>query len=143
MSILITKNAFKTKKEKNNICNNVHAIHSQTHWTQIQSYKTYPQSTFHQHTPCRSLRMLTDFSVLINEMNKGWSADCSSAYVLGMPETGTGIPNWFKTQFPDSANIQNERWIMSVNVYETTEVGEAVLWGGRHGHDIKRKNLGI
>lgn len=32
---------------------------------------------------------------------------------------------------------------MSVSVYETTEVGEAVLWGGRHGHDVKRKNLGI
>lgn len=78
-------------------------------------------------------------------MNKRWSADYSSAWGSGYArkKQGQGSHNWFETQFPDSANIENERWIMSVSVYETTEVGAAVLWGGRHGHDIKRRYLGI
>ena len=45
--------------------------------------------------------------------------------VLDMPEKkqGQGSYNWFEAQFPDSAIIESEMWIMSVSLYETTEEG--------------------
>ena len=76
-------------------------------------------------------------------MNKGWSADYSSAWGSGYARKtqGQGSHNWFETQFSDSANIESEIWIMSVSLYETAEEGKQYC--EEEGHDIKRKNLDI